>query len=502
MLVPLKLPPGFFRPGTIYDAEGRWYDGSLVRWLDGGMQPWGGWTPLQDSTPADVDVGEVIRGMHAWRSAGGTPHLAFGTPTKLYIFASGGLSDVTPADLDTGFADESEQSGGLYGLGAYGSGLYGTGDESQTWRREANTWQLGNFGQWLVAMSFADRRLFVWKPGEAVAALISGAPTENRGLVVTPERFLVALGAGGDGRLVRWASQESLTDWTTTPTNTAGELSLDDQGEVQCGRPGNGETLIWTDTSLHRLRYIGGALVYSLRRVADGCGVVSRQAAAVMGGQAFWMGRRAFYRYDGAGVTPLPCDVGDYVFGDIDLDQRSKIVARVQADTGEVIWHYPSASGSGECDRYVALNAREGYWTTGELERTAGVDRGAFPLPLAADASGVVYEHETGESYLDTDGSTELVPYAESGPVEIHKGNAVLDVMRLVPDEKTRGGVKLSVYTGDYPNDTEVLHGPFDVDQPVDTRFAGRAVRLRIDQETAGWRFGTPRLDVIPGGRR
>ena len=42
-LVPLKLPAGFYRNGTEFEASNRWRDGSLVRWLDGSLKPVGGW---------------------------------------------------------------------------------------------------------------------------------------------------------------------------------------------------------------------------------------------------------------------------------------------------------------------------------------------------------------------------------------------------------------------------------------------------------------------------
>jgi hypothetical protein len=56
--VPLKLPSGIFRPGTQYDARGRWYDSNLVRWADNAMQAIGGWRPMERTT--DVAVSAAI----------------------------------------------------------------------------------------------------------------------------------------------------------------------------------------------------------------------------------------------------------------------------------------------------------------------------------------------------------------------------------------------------------------------------------------------------------
>ena len=512
-LARLKIPPGVYRPGTRYAAAGRWYAANLVRWVGVVMEAVGGWTPLMDTSAdpdAPVTLGEAVRGMLAWRGNGGETHVAFGGPTSLYRYVAGYVHDLTPADFTAGLTDSGAVAG-AYGTGAYGMGLYGTGDSEQDSLAPAQTWQMDNFGQDLVAVARSDRRILYWSPtdGDILAYPLPGSPPSVTGVVVTPERFVVALGAGGDARKVQWASQElgyGLPDVATDPWNpliagsSAGYLPVADEGTLVCGRRGQGETLIWTTQGLHALRYIGGELVYSLRRVAGGCGIIAPMAAGVLGSRAYWMGRESFFVYDGGIVQTLPCEVQAEVFADINTDQAEKIACRVVSDFGEVTWHYPSA-GSTENDKYVTWSER-GWWAVGALERTSGVDAGPTSLPLAADASGAIYEHETGSSYLDTDGETALTPYAESGPVEIADGQVTMDVLRLIPDEETLGGAQLSVMTGDFPTDAETTHGPYAAAQPVFTRFAGRTVRVKVQQATAGWRYGSVKLDVVPAGER
>lgn len=499
MLIPLKLPPGVVRPGTKYDAKGRWYDTQLVRWREGAMQPIGGWRALTDLDGEPVSVGEPVRGMIAWRANDATSELAMGTPSKLYQFALGVLSDITPTGFAPGGADAS-LGVGAYGYGPYGSGVYGTGDESQEVLTEANTWQLDTFGEDLVACAYSDGVLYHWdksEGGQAVA--ITGAPTGCLGVVVTPERFLVALGADGDGRRVAWADQESLTTWTPAPDNQAGDFRLAGSGQIMAGRRSRSETLIWTDVDLWAMRYIGGPFVYSFQQVGSACGAASRHSMAVVDGRAFWMGHRGFFLYDGY-VQRVRCDVADYVFGSMNRVQVSKVWCDVRSEYGEVTWYYPSDEAT-ECDRYVTFNYAEGFWAIGKLERTAGVDRGPFQYPVMADASGNVYFHEVGDSYLDPSGAP-LTPYAESGPVEIADGNAVMSVLEIIPDEKTLGEVELSLIAAFYPTGPETMHGPYTMTNPTPTRITGRQLRLRASQVSPGWRLGTPRIDVRPGGRR
>ncbi len=260
------------------------------------------------------------------------------------------------------------------------------------------------------------------------------------------------------------------------------------------GRRSRNETLIWTDIDLFTMRYIGTTLVYSVRQLGSNCGVISRHGGVVVDTQAFWMGSRKFFKYDGF-VRPISCEVSDFVFNDLNRTQRSKIVCISNSQYNEVTWYYPS-SGSTENDRYVTLNSTENHWTIGALERTAGVDKGAFPSPMLADSTGAIYEHETGVDY----GS--LSPYAESGPIEIGRGDRVMMVRAIVPDDVTLTGTDAKLFGSLYPVETETSVGPFDLANPTDVRITARQVRLRVDHGVAGWRVGVPRLEVEVGGER
>jgi hypothetical protein len=502
-LFSLKLPPGMSRPGTKYDAKGRWYDGTLVRWYEGIMQAVGGWQKIAESG-ADLNLTGVPRGAHAWRDNSDEPHLALGTHTKLYAWVSGALTDVTPAGFSATGGADAVQTSGVYGSGNYGDGPYGLGGSAATTLVEANTWQMDNHGQDLVAVAFDDGKIYT-QTGAAQAAVLTNAPTDVRGVVVTPEHFLVALGDSpndtGNRRVVSWPDVDDRTVWGATASNQAGELPLPGAGEILAGRRARNETLIWTDVDLFAMRYIGGEFVYQIPQVGSNCGAISRRSMAVIDGQAIWMGNNSFFTYNGF-VKPLPSEVGDYVFGDMNKLQRSKIWAETRSSYGEVTWHYPSASST-ECDRYVTFNYREGIWYFGMKERTAGVDRGVWTSPMSTDSTGAVYEEEIeGATYLDTDDATALVPFAESGPVEIGEGDNVMSISQIIPDETTLGDVDLSIFAALYPTATETEYGPFTAAEPTDVRVLGRQIRIKVVQDQTGWRFGTPRLDVRQGGRR
>ncbi len=490
MLIPLAIPPGVYRNGTDTQAIGRWRDASLVRWSDGTMRPVKGWferLTMDDSPP---------RGAITWEDNSGDSWIAVGTADKLIVAsASGTTYDITPAGLTAGDVSSELKTG--YGYGFYGAGYYGTERPDIGSRSEATTWALDTWGEYLVACSVADGVLYEWQLNTASdAAAISGAPTGNLGLMVTDERFLFALGAGGNPRKVQWSDREDNTSWTAAATNEAGDIELQTSGQMMQGLRTRGQALLLTDQDAHTATYQGPPFVYGFERVGTGCGAISRRAGAVVDAGAFWMGYSDFFTYQGGAVASLPCEVRDWVFGNLNTAQQSKVYAVANTANSEVWWFFPDADST-ENSRYVAYNFKEGHWATGVIERTAAVDRGVFRDPIWFDASGVAYNHETGFNY---DGDP---PYAETGPIQLGNGDQVMVVTELIPDEKTQGDVSATFKTRFHPNETERDYGPYTMANPTNVRFTGREVRMRVDgARGVDWRVGLMRLDAKGGGRR
>jgi len=501
-LLPLDIPPGFVRNGTDLQSSGRWRDGSLVRWREGSLRPVGGWRERIASM-----FSAPPRGMHAWQALSGSRWIAGGTYNALKVATSGGtVYDITPTGLTAGLEDAALATG--YGSGFYGTGLYGVARSSTGTYSEATTWDLDNWGEYLVACSSADGKLYEWQlgvsPSVTLAAAITNAPTGCTGLLVTEERIIFALGAGGDPRRIDWCDQEDNTLWTAAATNQAGSQELQTNGQIMAAVRTTGQALILTDIDAHRAVYTGPPFVYNFERVGQACGLIARKAVASTDAGVFWMGQKGFFRFDGSSVQELPCAVSDYVFLDINTDQISKAWAVSNGQNGEVWWFYVSGSSSdGEIDSYVAYDYKENHWLIGKMSRTAGVDRGVFKQPLYANGAGNVYDHETGYNY----DSQEV--YAESGPASLGGGETLFHALQLIPDERTQGSVEVTFKTRNYPNTNlnpdsiERTYGPYSMANPTDIRFSGRQARMRVTSTGGGaWRWGIPRIELVAAGKR
>lgn len=526
-LIPLNLPPGVVKSGTAYGgSRNRWMDSHLVRWFENALRPVGGWSQVKTSVGADIQATGKPRGAHAWRANDRSGWLGVGTTgtgtTKAYAYSNGVLTDITPAGIVSGIADGSIAGGTLgWGEGGWGEGGWGGGAVVGT-ITDADTWSLDNFGERLLGCLTSDGKLYDWDKNVANDfAQIAGSPTSCRALVVTAERFLFALGAGGDPRKVQWPSQETLTTWTPSAANSAGSFILQTNGRLMVGFRTARETLLWTDVDLWGATYIGRPFVYRFDQRGDNCGLIGPDAVAIIDNAAFWMADGQFFVYSGA-VRPIPCDVTDHVFGNLNRAQRAKIAALPLPAFNEVWWFYPSATQSGlENDRYVAYNYRAGFWHIGYIGRATGAGAGVFAQPMLWNTDGRLYAHETGQ---DRSGE---VPYVTSGPLELGDGDRVVRVQRLIPDETVLGQVEATFFASFYPTESETTFGPYPFAQPTDVRLSGRQVRIKLSEtgvseipladgseEADGdvlagayalgndFRIGTFRVGVVPGGYR
>ena len=261
------------------------------------------------------------------------------------------------------------------------------------------------------------------------------------------------------------------------------------------------QLLIFTTIDAHITTYVGLPYVYSFDRVGEACGPVSINAVAVAGPTAYWMGRSAqgFFMCDGY-VRSIPCDVESFLVNEINQSQASKVMAWHNTLFNEIVWFYPGDTI--EVDAYISYNYLEKHWSVGTMARTAAMSRGIFLHPILFDASGNPYEHEVGNTYEDV-GEDALVPYAESGPIQLGSGDRVLSATSLIPDVTALGDITTTFYTRMYPTDSDTTHGPYTMAAPTSVRFTGRTCRMKATSDSAAaWNLGIPRLEMQPGGRR
>jgi len=488
--IPLAIPPGVKNVGTPYSSKGRWYLTSLVRWRDGDMRPVGGWTPR-----GPAGISGMGRCIIVWRDNANNIWVAVGSEQGLYVQARSGVSStITPFGYTVGQQNAALSAG--YGYGFYGAGLYGESPPADNELQDCTTWALDTFGPYLIGVASTDNYIYEWQLNIATpAAKITNAPT-CYSLVVTADHIIMALGANGDPRQVAWCDQADNTQWTASNTNTAGSNELSTSGRLMCGKNILGGTLLWTDADLWIAINSQNQLIYAFTKVGDACGIISRLAAVTLGARAIWMGENSFYSYNGAIVEPLDCEVADYVFSNINLDQKSKVSAFSNSLFNEIWWLYQSNAGT-EIDSYVYYDYQQNIWGFGSLPRVSGFDRGVLNYPIMVGENGVIYEHETGFLW------DEQFPFATSGPVEIGNGDNVACVKGLIPDNIPLGDLNVSFSAQMYPSAEATPFGPYTLAPKTDFLFNARQAQIEVSTTSnEDFRFGTYRLITAPGSKR
>lgn len=417
--------------------------------------------------------------------------------------------------------------GAGYGLGGYGEGGFGTGVlyPAQTGvDYAASDWTLANWGELLVSCP-QNGPIFYWSPsgGFTNSSVISQAPPVNSGVFISmSEQILVAYGSSvhldigyqQQPLLVQWCTVGDLFNWEVSSATQAGNFTIPLGSLIVGGMAVTNQNLLWTDTDLWAMSYIGPPFVYSFNKIGAGAGLVSSQAAQQLRGSVYWMGRSNFYAYTSGGVSVLPCPVWDAVFQNLNTDYLQNIRAMPNTPFNEVGWLYPSAaSTNGECDSYVKMNITEqgAPWDYGPLARSAWLDQSALGPPIGATPSGVVYQQEDG---FDADGQPITASFT-TGFFYLAEGEEFAVVDQVLPDFKwgnfsntsAPASIQITFNVTNYPGDTPISYGPYTVTQAtqyISTRFRGRLMSITVSSEDLGsfWRLGSIKYRYAPAGRR
>jgi len=449
---------------------------------------------------------------------------------------NGGGSTVAAYQVNVGI--DVAVPGVGWNAGAWGRGTWNSDADTAISINNLRIWSHDNFGEDLL-LNVRDGQIAYWdKSGTTAnrAVLLNSlsgstsAPTIAKQVLVSDvDRHVIAFGCDPadnigvqDPLLIRFADQGSLTDWASTATNTAGDLKLGVGSEIIRAVETRQQILIYTETSLHAMQFIGPPFTFGLSTIADNITIAGPLAVTSVQDTVYWMGKNEFYIYTGT-VQRMPCSVRDHVFSDLNWNQGRKIASGLNSSFAEIWWFYPSESST-ENDKYVIYNYEQQIWYTGSLARTAWLDRGIEQYPVSVGTDHYVYDHENGFDDGSTEPASALAAHIESSQFDIGDGDQFTFVHRLIPDITFRNSTNSSpsalftlqtragpgsAYTQNDPSTVTqtVAESTTTVEQFTDlvhVRLRGRSFALKVSSTdlAAGWRLGSPRVDIRPDGRR
>ena len=424
-----------------------------------------------------------------------------------------------------------------WSAGAWGAGTWGVGG---TTLAPIRLWSQANFGEDLF-FGYRGGSLFYWDASTGVntravyVTSLGGAsdvPTiVNKTFVSDIFRFAFCFGANDlgavalDPMLIRWSNQEDVANWTPAATNQAGSLRLSRGSEIITALQARQEILIWSDTALYGLQYLGAPEVWGAQLLGDNITIASTNAAVYSGNIAYWMGTDKFYSYDGT-VKTLPCSVRSYVFNDFNTSQYAQVAGGTNERFDEIWWFYCSA-GVTQNDRYVVYNYLQDIWYYGTLARSAWIDSDLRENPMAATYSNNLVNHEVGydsqegavasaitatllSSEFDLDDGDKFMFINRVLPDVTFEGSTVTNpaaVMTLSPMQNSGSGYNNPLSVGGNSASTVTRTATVPIEEftgQVFVRLRGRQMAFKVESTELGvaWKLGIPRLEMRADGRR
>lgn len=503
---------------TVTDTNGGYNDGDFVTFS--GATAVGGLTlngEFEISFTAAVNEYAISASSNATASATGG-----GTVTAAY-------------QINVGTGSAIPVTG--WGAAAWGFGVWGVGETSV---ESIRLWSQSNFGEDLIfgprggAVYYWDASSGLNSRGVELSTLsgASGVPTIQNFLEISDiNRFVFAFGANEFGTsivnpmLVRWSDQGSAINWTPSATTQAGFLTLSRGSEIVTSKQARQEVLVWTDSALYAMQYVGAPVVWSAQLVGDNISIAGQNAVAYANGVAYWMGKDKFYKYDGR-TQPLRCDLRKFIFNDFNTSQYDQVVSGTNESYHEIWWFYCSADET-VSDRYVVYNYLEDVWYYGTMSRTAWLDSGLRDSPLAATYDSNLVNHEQG---VDDNAGAQTLPiyaYVASAEFDLEDGHQFAFVWRVLPDIRfdgsTTGSPSATMTLLPLANSGSGYNSPtsqggsnssaitrtavLPVEQytgQIYTRVRGRQLAIKVESTGTGvaWQLGAPRIDMRPDGRR
>jgi hypothetical protein len=493
-------------------------------------------TSVINATAYTISVAPVVANASDTNKGGATVTISYEVPIGLDVYV-----------LGTG-----------WGAGPWGRGGWGSAYTSGGIGQQLRLWSNDNYGDYLF-IAPRGGAIYYWIPaGGTYPSSISGGLTTRAQSLATQstaagfdgtfvpnqtfqvvssaiQRFVIAMGANSydptnsetpfDPMLVRWSDQENPYEWVPEVTNQAGEFRLSNGSFIMGARATRQEILVWTDSALYSMQYLGPPYVWGFTILMDNISVMSPNSMITINNVTYWMGTDKFYMYSGR-VETLPCSLRQYIFADINKDQAFQVFCGSNEGYNEIWWFYCSGS-SNTVDKYVIYNYLDRVWYYGSMARTAWLDSGIRQYPMAANYENRILYHESAVDDVSGLTPVPINSYVQSSDFDIGDGHNFGFVWRILPDVNFNGSNVNNPYvtmtvkprqnsgtpysTADNPQVTSAdnftsvpVYTVQEFTGQVYTRLRGRQLAFRIESNSLGvsWQLGSPRIDIRNDGRR
>jgi hypothetical protein len=269
-------------------------------------------------------------------------------PTGLTV---GTVYYVATTSFTTGsFKVSTTLAGALAGTGLVNTSSAGSGTHSITANYAAlpssDQWQFAQFNNLIFAVQINVPPQQFDLTASAAFVNVAGSPPQARYVSIVG-RFVVLTGLGSSVPYrIQWSGLNDVTNWTSG----VGQSDFQDfpDGGIVRGVAGSEfSAIVFQDTALRRMTYVGGTLIFQFERISESKGLFAPYSLIHGGDRVFYIGNDGFQVIAPGGY---PQQIGKErvdrtFFGDVDPSQLRLIIGTSDPKTTRVYWVYKPQSG-------------------------------------------------------------------------------------------------------------------------------------------------------------
>lgn len=237
---------------------------------------------------------------------------------------------------------------------------------------ETGMWSFVRFGPLIIATNYADP-IQAYELGVSTVFAALGGSSPKARYLATVKAFVVAANVidsdGAGVQRVRWSGLEDATTWVESATTQSDFQDLVGDGGVITGIVGGEYGIIFQESSIWRMTYVGAPLIFQFDEIEKNRGCNVPGSIANVGKRIFYLSPDGFYMFDGSGSTPIGDNLVDAFFAqNVNVQYLDRITSAIDPLNKCYLLGFVSTdSADGSIDKALIYNYVENKWSTADL---------------------------------------------------------------------------------------------------------------------------------------
>lgn len=290
-----------------------------------------GYGSFQDAADVSNSASQDLESIFVSKSIGGTTKVFAGGSTLLFLLNS------TNLDMDN-VSGTTYVAGSIWKFAQFGDSVYAVNGANTLQRYELAT-----------STTFAD---------------VTGAPKPKFLTVVRD--FLVTANQDSNKNRVQWSGINDPTTWTSSAVTQADFQDLPEGREIM-NIVGGEYGLIFLETAIVRMSYVGAPLVFQFDTISKNLGCYESSSVIAYQGVSFFLADDGFYQTNGQTVENIGSEkVNRFFFDNLNDAVVEEMSSSIDPTRNLVVWAWASQD-SQTADRLLIYNYAVKKWTLVEV---------------------------------------------------------------------------------------------------------------------------------------